>query len=100
MEELEQQIVEQIKTVYDPEIPINIYELGLIYGITVENHDVLITMTLTSPHCPVAEALPQQVKDVVAATDGVDDVTVELVWDPPWTMERMTDEARLTLGLM
>jgi FeS assembly SUF system protein len=93
-------VIEALRTVYDPEIPINIYDLGLIYGLTIgENGDVAITMTLTSPACPVAEAIPQQVAEVVSSVDGVGEVDINLVWDPPWSMDRMSDDARLALDL-
>jgi FeS assembly SUF system protein len=98
---LETQVVDALRTVYDPEIPVNIYELGLIYELNVEpSGQVNIKMTLTAPGCPVAGSLPQQVEDVVKAVPGVTGASVELVWDPPWNMNRMSDAAKLQLGLM
>ena len=98
--ELREQVIEALRTVYDPEIPLNLYDLGLIYAIDIdEMNDVTITMTLTTPHCPVAESMPGKVAAVVRAIDVVNEVKVELVWDPPWTQERLSDEARLALGL-
>jgi len=93
-------IVAAIKTVYDPEIPVNIYDLGLIYGLeSGPDGAVKVEMTLTAPACPVAGAMPGMVAEAVAAAEGVGEVTVTLVWDPPWTQDRMTDEARLILDL-
>lgn len=89
-----------LREVYDPEIPVNIYDLGLIYDVDIaENGDVDIKMTLTAPACPVAGTLPQKVADTVASLEGVGEVTVELVWDPPWDMSRMSEDARLALNL-
>ena len=98
---LEDSIVAALRTVNDPEIPVNIYDLGLIYGLDL-SHDgrVSIRMTLTAPACPVAEAMPIMVEQAVRAVEGVSDVEVELVWDPSWGVERMSEEARLTLGLL
>jgi len=97
--QLEQTIIEALKEIYDPEIPVNIYDLGLIYAVNIaDNGDVSIDMTLTTPACPVAQTFPQTVQEKVAEVDGVNDVTVELVWDPPWTQERMSEVARVTLG--
>lgn len=93
-------IVAQLKTVYDPEIPVDVYELGLIYGIDfLEAGAVRITMTLTSPMCPVADKLPMEVQEKVASVDGVADVDLQLVYDPPWSKERMSEEARLELDM-
>ena len=93
-------VIDALKEVYDPEIPVNIYDLGLIYGLTVGSAgEVAIEMTLTAPTCPVAGALPQQVADTVAVVKGVGTVAVALVWDPPWTMQKMTEDARLMLNL-
>jgi FeS assembly SUF system protein len=93
-------VVEALRTVYDPEIPVNIYELGLIYDLAIDaKGDVRIEMTLTAPACPVAGILPRQVAEAVAAVDGVGEVEVDLVWDPPWTKDRMSDEARLALDM-
>jgi len=98
---VDQKIINALKTVFDPEIPVDIYELGLIYKCEVtSNNDVLIDMTLTSPNCPVAEELPLNVKNAVKALNEVKDVKVELVWDPPWDMSRMSDVARLELDMM
>ncbi len=94
-------IVEVLRTIFDPELPVNIYELGLIYGIDVDPQGaVTVRMTLTSPACPVAESLPPEVEAKVRAIDGVTDARVELVWDPPWTPERMSEAARLEAGMM
>ena len=100
MSELKEQIVTEIKKIYDPEIPVNIYELGLIYKIEIkEAKKVNIDMTLTSPTCPVAESLPRLVKDTILKLDGVDDVNLNLVWDPPWTKDKMSEAAKLELNL-
>lgn len=97
---LQEKIIAAIRTVYDPEIPVNIYDLGLIYGIDINaNNEVNIKMTLTAPGCPVAGILPVQVENVVRNIEQVTDAKVEIVWDPPWTQDRMTDEARLELGM-
>jgi FeS assembly SUF system protein len=101
VEQLGERIVDQLKTVYDPEIPVNIYELGLIYKVDVEDDNrVLLEMTLTSPHCPVAETLPGEVEQKVAAVDGVAGCEVKIVWDPPWNPSMMTEEAQLELGMI
>ena len=98
---LEEAIIHGLGTVYDPEIPVSIYELGLIYDIdTNDDGDVVIAMTLTSPACPVAESLPGEVERAVSVVDGVKSVKVNLVWDPPWSMEMMSEAARLELGFM
>lgn len=100
-EELRPAIIEALRTVNDPEIPVNLYDLGLIYRIDIaDNGDVDIDMTLTAPACPVAGMMPVMVKDAVAAVEGVGEVQVELVWDPPWSQERMSEEALLQLGLL
>ena len=92
-------VIEAIREVYDPEIPVNIYDLGLIYELQIEaDGSVLVTMTLTAPGCPVAGIMPQQVAEAVAAVPGVGEVQVTLTWDPPWTKERMSEDARLALG--
>ena len=97
---LEAQVLEALRTVYDPEIPINIYELGLIYELQVEpTGQVNIQMTLTAPSCPEAGALPGQVESAVRAVPGITGANVELVWDPPWTPNRMLDAAKLQLGI-
>ncbi|HLK15794.1 MAG TPA: DUF59 domain-containing protein [Fimbriimonadaceae bacterium] len=96
----ESEVVEQIRTVYDPEIPVNVYDLGLIYDIQVDDaKNVHILMTLTSPACPVAGILPGEVESAARATAGIGNVTVELTWDPPYTLEMMPEEIRLMLGL-
>ena len=100
-EELKSSIIEALKTIYDPEIPVDIYELGLIYEVNIDdaNHVELI-MTLTSPSCPVAGSMPAEVELKVKEVDGVSDVTLELVFDPPWSQDMMSEEAQLELGLM
>lgn len=99
--ELENRIIEVIKTIYDPEIPVNIYELGLIYDVNVNDKNMVkILMTLTTPNCPVAESLPQEVKDKVKSLDQVSDVELEMTFDPPWNKELMSDEAKLELGFL
>jgi len=99
---LHDKVVEGIKEVFDPEIPVNIYELGLIYKVDVNpaNGDVAIEMTLTSPSCPAAQTLPGEVEVKARGVDGVGEVTVEVVWDPPWSPEHMSEAARLELGVM
>ena len=100
MSELKDKVILEIKKIYDPEIPVNIYELGLIYKIEIGNaKKVNIEMTLTSPNCPVAESLPKMVKDNILKLDGVDDVDLKLVWDPPWTQDKMSEAAKLELNL-
>lgn len=97
---LESSIVEVIRGIYDPEIPVNIYDLGLIYGIDIApGGDVQVRMTLTSPACPVAGSLPPEVERKVAAVDGVNAAKVEVVWDPPWSPEKMSEAARLQLNI-
>tara|TARA_Y100001970_G_scaffold285641_1_gene405936 strand:- start:2168 stop:2464 length:297 start_codon:yes stop_codon:yes gene_type:complete len=97
--DLKEKIITEIKKIYDPEIPVNIYELGLIYDIYVKGNDVNVKMTLTSPNCPVAESLPKQVKDSIMEIKGVDKVDLDLVWDPPWDKSMMTEAAKLELNL-
>jgi len=100
MSELKKKVILEIKKIYDPEIPVNIYELGLIYNIDIdEKNKVNIDMTLTSPNCPVAESLPNSVKNNVLKVDGVTDVNLKLVWDPPWDKEKMSEAAKLELNL-
>ena len=100
LDKLTDQLIEQLKTVYDPEIPVDIYELGLVYKVDVSDHrDVLIEMTLTAPGCPVAGEMPGWVQEAVEKIDGVGKVTVELVFDPPWDPSRMADEAKLQLNM-
>ncbi|MDR2037149.1 MAG: iron-sulfur cluster assembly protein [Bacteroidales bacterium] len=99
--QMETRIVAALKEVYDPEIPVNIYDLGLIYDIHVgENNDVTITMTLTAPNCPIADDILLQVKETVEAIEGVKSATVDLVFDPPWTKDMISEEALLELGLL
>ena len=95
------QVIMALKTVYDPEIPLNIYDLGLIYNVDIgQDQKVHVQMTLTTPGCPVAETFPQTVTDAIKESTIFNDVTVELVWDPPWTMDRMSDAAKLQLNLL
>ena len=101
MVELENKIVDMLKTIYDPEIPVDIFELGLIYEVRIdENQHVEIDMTLTSPNCPVAETLPKEVEDKVASVDNVKSAKVNIVFDPPWDKEMMSEEAKLELGFL
>ena len=94
-------VIEALKEIFDPEIPVNIYELGLIYGVDVTDEgSVTVTMTLTTPHCPVAESMPGEVELRVSVVPGVRDAEVNLVWDPPWDMAKMSDEAKLELGML
>jgi FeS assembly SUF system protein len=94
-------VIAALKEIYDPEIPVNIYDLGLIYGVDVtDDGGVIVTMTLTTPHCPVAESMPGEVELRVGAVPGVRDAEVNLVWDPPWDMASMSDEAKLELGML
>lgn len=98
---IKNQVIEVLCSCYDPEIPINIYELGLIYGVEVNSEGVVdIKMTLTTPHCPVAGSLPGEVQEKVRGIAGVKDVKLELVWDPPWDMSKMSEAAKLTLGFL
>lgn len=100
-EELQARVVSALQEIYDPEIPVNIYELGLIYGVDVDDDwNVKVTMTLTTPHCPVAESMPGEVELKVNGVDGVASSEVSLVWEPAWDMTKMSDEARLELGLL
>ncbi len=99
--EIYEGVIFALKEIFDPEIPVNIYDLGLIYGVEVSPEaSVAVTMTLTTPHCPVAESMPGEVEMRVAAVPGVRDCEVNLVWDPPWDMAKMTDEAKLELGML
>lgn len=99
--QLGEKIVKVLKTIYDPEIPVDIYELGLIYDVFVnEDHEVKILMTLTTPNCPVAESLPMEVEDKVKSIKMVKDAEVEITFDPPWTQELMSEEAKLELGML
>ena len=98
--ELKDKVIAEIKKIYDPEIPVNIYELGLIYNIDInDDKKVKIEMTLTSPNCLVAESLPKMVKDNILKLDDIDDVDLKLVWDPPWTKDKMSEAAKLELNL-
>ena len=100
MTDVKEKVISEIKKIYDPEIPVNIFELGLIYKIEVnEDKKVLIEMTLTSPNCPVAESLPNLVKENILEIDEIEDVDLKLVWDPPWTKDKMSEAARLELNL-
>ena len=95
-----EQIIEEIRKIYDPEVPVNIYELGLIYDIKVKDEKfAIIKMTLTTPNCPVAESLPKEVKEGAMQVEGIEDVDLELVWDPPWNKDMMSDAATLELNL-
>ena len=99
--DIQASVVEVLKSIYDPEIPVDVYELGLIYDVEVsEDGDATITMTLTTPHCPVAESLPNEVELRVLSVPGIRDAVVNLVWDPPWDPSKMSDEARLELGML
>jgi len=99
--ELETRIIEMLRTIFDPEIPVNIYDLGLVYALEVQPAGkVNIRMTLTAPNCPVAQTFPHSVQETLACVPGVSEVKVDLVWDPPWSRERMTEAARLELGML
>jgi FeS assembly SUF system protein len=93
-------VIDALKEIYDPEIPVNIYDLGLIYGVEVAEGHAAVTMTLTTPHCPVAESMPGEVELRVGSVPGVGTVDVNLVWDPPWDPQKMSDEAKLELGML
>tara|TARA_B100001057_G_scaffold254427_1_gene254675 strand:- start:6726 stop:7022 length:297 start_codon:yes stop_codon:yes gene_type:complete len=97
--EIKEKIINEIRKIYDPELPVNIYELGLIYDIQVNEKKIKIKMTLTTPNCPVAESLPKEVKEGVMQVEGVEDVDLELVWDPPWSKDMMSDAAKLELNI-
>lgn len=98
---LKDAVTEQLRSVYDPEIPVDIFELGLVYEVKVkENNKVYVLMTLTSPNCPVAESLPQEVKEKVEMVDGVTEAEVEITFEPPWDQDMISDEAKLELGLL
>ena len=98
--DLYEAVINALKDIYDPEIPVNIYDLGLIYNVEIDEGHAVVTMTLTTPHCPVAESMPAEVELRVGAVPGVGDAEVNLVWDPPWSPENMSDEARLELGML
>ena len=97
--DLKEKVIAEIKKIYDPEIPVNIYELGLIYDISIKDKDVSIKMTLTTPNCPVAESLPKEVKDSILEIKEVNNVDLDLVWDPPWNKSMMSEAAKLELNL-
>ena len=97
--DLKEKVIAEIKKIYDPEIPVNIYELGLIYDISVKDKNIKVKMTLTTPNCPVAESLPKEVKDSIMEIKGVDKVDLDLVWDPPWDKSMMSEAAKLELNL-
>ena len=100
MSDIKSKVIEEIKKIYDPEIPVNIYELGLIYKIDIdEKNKVDIDMTLTSPNCPVAESLPNEVKENIMKVEGVSEVSLNLVWEPPWNKDKMSEAAKLELNL-
>ena len=100
MSDLKEKVIEEIKKIYDPEIPVNIYELGLIYKIEIfDKKKVNIDMTLTTPNCPVADSLPKMVKNNILKIEGISDVNLNLVWDPPWTKDKMSEAAKLELNL-
>ena len=98
--DLYEAVIDALKEIFDPEIPVNIYDLGLIYNVEIDEGHVMVTMTLTTPHCPVAESMPAEVELRVGAVPGVGDAEVNLVWDPPWSPQNMSDEARLELGML
>ena len=98
--ELYEAVIAALKEIYDPEIPVNIYDLGLIYGIDIDQNHAVVTMTLTTPHCPVAETMPGEVELRVGSVPGVGVAEVNLVWDPPWDPHKMSDEAKLELGML
>ena len=97
--EIKEKIINEIRKIYDPELPVNIYELGLIYDIEVSGKKAKIKMTLTTPNCPVAESLPKEVKESAMQVEEIDEVDLELVWDPPWNKDMMSDAAKLELNL-
>ena len=99
MSDIKSKVIEEIKKIYDPEIPVNIYELGLIYDISVKDKNIKVKMTLTTPNCPVAESLPKEVKDSIMEIKGVDKVDLDLVWEPPWDKSMMSESAKLELNL-
>ena len=97
--EIKDKIIAEIRKIYDPELPVNIYDLGLIYDVKVNEKKAVIKMTLTSPNCPVAESLPKEVKEGAMQVEGIEDVDLELVWNPPWNKDMMSDAAKLELNL-
>ena len=99
--DIEKRVIEALQTVYDPEVPVNIYEMGLIYGVELDPlGNASISMTLTAPNCPAAQSLPMEVEEKVKAVDGVNDVHLEIVWEPPWDPSLMSDAAKLQLGML
>ena len=97
--DLKEKVIAEIKKIYDPEIPVNIYELGLIYDVSIIEKNVKVKMTLTTPNCPVAESLPKEVKESIMEIDGVDKADLDLVWEPPWNKSMMSEAAKLELNL-
>ena len=97
--DLKEKVIAEIKKIYDPEIPVNIYELGLIYDVSIIEKNVKVKMTLTTPNCPVAESLPKEVKESIMEIDGVDKVDLDLVWEPPWDKSMMSEAAKLELNI-
>ncbi len=98
--DLYENVIQALREIFDPEIPVNIYDLGLIYGVDIDEGHVIVTMTLTTPHCPVAESMPGEIEMRVGAVPGVGSAEVNLVWDPPWDPQKMSDEAKLELGML
>ena len=99
--DIEKRVIEALQTVYDPEVPVNIYEMGLIYGVELDPlGNAAISMTLTAPNCPAAQSLPMEVEEKVRAVDGVNDVHLDIVWEPPWDPSLMSDAAKLQLGML
>mgnify|MGYP001162830494 FL=1 len=97
--DVKEKIIEEIRKIYDPELPVNIYDLGLIYDVKINDRKAEIKMTLTTPNCPVAESLPKEVKEGAMQVEGIEEVDLELVWDPPWNKDMMSDAAKLELNL-
>ena len=97
---LEDKVVAALRSIYDPELPVNLYDLGLIYQLDIQDRDVAVVMTLTTPNCPVAGSMPAQVETVLRQIEGIGKVSVQLTWDPPWSMDRLSDEVKLSLGLL
>lgn len=99
--DIEKRVIEALQTIYDPEVPVNIYEMGLIYGVELDPlGNASVSMTLTAPNCPAAQSLPMEVEEKVKAVDGVNDVHVDIVWEPPWDPSLMSDAAKLQLGML
>lgn len=97
---LHDKVVAALRSIYDPELPVNIYDLGLIYKLDIQGRDVGVDMTLTTPNCPVADSLPAQVESVLKRIEGIGKVSVRLTWDPPWNMDMLSDEVKLSLGIL